>query len=85
MKALADDPIDVTQKLKFVLRQVENISEKEGNASYQYFFHFQKCLQKPPSSGSLIVGIVLNFVSTNQQNFRISQIEKICRRQNKHG
>ena len=35
MKALRDNKIDVTQKQKFVLRQVENISGKgENTISY---------------------------------------------------
>ena len=38
MKALADDKIDVTQKLKFVLLKVENISGKGENAGSQLFF-----------------------------------------------
>ena len=58
MKALADDKIDVTQKLKFVLGQVENNLGKGENAGFQHFLLFPKCFQKPFSSGSLKVGIV---------------------------
>ena len=58
MKSLADDKIDVTQKLKFVLRQGENISGKGENAGYQHFLLFQKCFQQPHSLGPLKVGIV---------------------------
>ena len=36
IKALADDKIDVIQKIKFVLGQVENILGKGENASYQH-------------------------------------------------
>ena len=58
MKALADDKIDVTQKLKFVLGQVENNLGKGENAGFQHFLLFPKCFQKPFSSGLLKVGIV---------------------------
>ena len=34
----------------------ENILGKGENAGYQHFLLFPKCFQKPPSSGSLIVG-----------------------------
>ena len=47
-KALAHNKINVTQKLKFVSRKVENILGKV----------FPKCFQKPSSSGWLKVGIV---------------------------
>ena len=40
MKAFADDKVDVTQKLKFILRQVENILGKGENAGYQQFLLF---------------------------------------------
>ena len=38
--ALADDKINVTEKLKFVLGSVENIVRKGENAGYQLFFSF---------------------------------------------
>ena len=37
MKAFADDKINVTEKLKFVLERVENIVGKGENAGYQHF------------------------------------------------
>ena len=37
LKALADDKINVTQKLKFDLGRVENIAGKGRNAGYQHF------------------------------------------------
>ena len=37
LKAVAADKIDATQKLKFILRRVENIVGKDGNSSNQYF------------------------------------------------
>ena len=57
-KVFADGNINVTLKLKFVLRWVENILRKGENAGYQHFLLFPKCFQKPPSSGSLKVGTV---------------------------
>ena len=57
-KALADDKINLTNKLKLVLGMVENILGKGENAGYQHFLLFPKCFQKPPSLGSLKVGIV---------------------------
>ena len=45
-------------KLKFVSERIENILGKRENAGYQHFLLFPKCFQKPPSLGSLKVGIV---------------------------
>ena len=58
LKALADETINVNKKLKLVLGRVENILGKAENAGYQHFLLLSKCFQKPPSSGSLKVGIV---------------------------
>ena len=40
LKSLADDRINVTEKLKFVLGRVENIMGKGENAGYQHFLLF---------------------------------------------
>ena len=40
LTALAVDKIKVTQKLKFVMGQVENIVGKGENAGYQHFLLF---------------------------------------------
>ena len=40
LKALADDKINVTKKLKCVLESVENIMGKEENADYLHFLLF---------------------------------------------
>ena len=45
-KAFADDKINVTQKLKFVLERVENVVGKGENAGYQHFLLFPPCFQK---------------------------------------
>ena len=37
LKAFADDKINVTEKLKFVLKRVENILGKGENAGYRHF------------------------------------------------
>ena len=44
--AFADDKINVTEQLKFVLGRVENIVEKGENAGYQHFLLFLPCFQK---------------------------------------
>ena len=51
-KELADNKINATKKLKFVLGMVENILGKGENAGYKHFLLFPKCFQNPLSSGS---------------------------------
>ena len=58
LKAFADDKINVTEKLKFVLGRVENFVGKGENAGYQHFLLFLQCFQKVSFTGSLKVGIV---------------------------
>ena len=58
LKALADDKINVTQKLTVSLGWVENIVGKEESAGYQHFLLFPQRFQKATFSGSLKVGIV---------------------------
>ena len=53
LKELADEKINVTEKLKFVLRRVENMVGKGQNAGYQHFVLFPQCFQKSSLSGSL--------------------------------
>ena len=43
LKAFADDQINVTQELKFVLGREENIIGKGENAGYQHFLFFPQC------------------------------------------
>ena len=57
-KAFADDKINVTDKLNFILGRVENIVGKGENADYQHFLLFPQCFQKLSLSGLLKVGIV---------------------------
>ena len=45
-KAFADVKIIVTEKLKFLLENVENIVAKGENAGYQHFLLFLQCFQK---------------------------------------
>ena len=56
--AFADDKINVTEKLKFVLKMVENIVGKGENAGYQHFLLFLQCFQKATFSRLLKVGFV---------------------------
>ena len=58
LKELADDKINVTEKLKFVLGRAENIVRKGENAGFQHFVLFPQCFQKASFTGSLKVGIV---------------------------
>ena len=51
MKDFADDKMNVTQKLNFVLGRVENIVGKGENAGYQHFLLFPQCFQKLSFSG----------------------------------
>ena len=46
LKAFADDKLNVPEKLKFILRRVENIVGKGENAGYQHFLLFSPCFQK---------------------------------------
>ena len=55
LKALADDKINTTQKLKFDLDRVDNIVGKGENAGHQYFLPFSECFQKATYTGSLNV------------------------------
>ena len=58
LKAFADDNLNMTQKLNFVVGRVENIVGKGENAGYQHFLLFPQCFQKFCAPGSLKVGIV---------------------------
>ena len=51
LKAFANNKINVTEKLKFVLGKVENIVGKGENAGYQNFLLFQQCFQKHSFQG----------------------------------
>ena len=46
LKAFANEKINVTEKLKFVLGKVINIVGKGGNAGYQRFLLFPHCFPK---------------------------------------
>ena len=46
LEAFADDTINVTQKLKFVLGRVENIVGKGENAGNQHFLLSPQCFSK---------------------------------------
>ena len=59
LKAFADNKIKLTEKMKFVLKMVENILGKGGNAGYQHFLLFPQYFQKALLSRSLKVGIAL--------------------------
>ena len=56
--AFADDKLNLTEKLKFVLGRVQNIVGKGENAGFHHFLCFPHCFQKASFSESLKVGIV---------------------------
>ena len=58
LQAFADNKINVTEKLQFVLGKVENIVGKGENAGYQHSLPFPQCFEKAAFSGSLKFGIV---------------------------
>ena len=58
LKAIADDKMKVLKMVIFVFDMIENIVEKEGNASYQYFLFLPQCFQKAFYSRSLKVRIM---------------------------
>ena len=57
-KAISDDNINRTKKLKLVYGRVENIVGKGENAGNQHFLLFPQCFQKASFPGSLKVRIV---------------------------
>ena len=46
-KAFAEDKIDVSKKMNFVLGRVENIVGNGENAGYRHFLLFPQCFEKP--------------------------------------
>ena len=58
VKDFADNKINVTRNLNFVLAWVKNISGKGENAGYLHFVLFPQWFQKLSFLGSLKVGIV---------------------------
>ena len=52
LKTFADDKLNLTENLKFVLGKVENIVGKGENAGYQHFLLFPQCFQKAFFTGS---------------------------------
>ena len=46
LKALADNKVKVTEKLKIILGRIENIVRKGENAGNQHFLLFPQCFQK---------------------------------------
>ena len=58
LKDSADDKIDLTWNLNYVLGRIENIVGKGENAGYQHFLLFTQCFRKAPFQESLKVQIV---------------------------
>ena len=58
LKGFADDKINVTQKMKFVLGRIENIVGKGENTGDQHFLLFPLCFRTVSYTGSVKVVIV---------------------------
>ena len=60
LKEFADDKINVTLTMNFVMGRVETILGKGENADNQHFLLFPQCFfpKRPPCQGSFKVGIV---------------------------
>ena len=55
---LADDKMNMTEKLNVAFGKVENIAGKIENAGYQHFLLFLQCFQKASYTDVLKVVIV---------------------------
>ena len=71
-KVFADDIINVTQKLKFILERAENIVGKGENAGHQHFLLFQQCFLKAFFTGSLKVGLCGKELNRQAENLSFS-------------
>ena len=58
LKAFADNKLNVILMMISLFDTVENTVGKGENAGYQHFFLFPKCFSKPPSLGSLKLGLL---------------------------
>ena len=57
LKAFAEDKINVTKQLEFVLGKEKTLWEKGENDGYQHFLLFPQCFQKASFTEVLEVGI----------------------------
>ena len=82
LKEFADNKMNVTNIMKFVLGRVKNILGKGENAAYQHFLLLPKCFQKLPFSVSSKSGLCgKELILSKTTNFRLFQTGKVCRRQ----
>ena len=51
MKDFADDKINMTYKMNFVIERVENIVRKGENAVYQHLLLLPQCFKRPLCQG----------------------------------
>ena len=58
LEAYADEKMNVTKIIEFLVGRVENIVGEGENTGYQHFLLFPLCSQKASFSRSLKVGIV---------------------------
>ena len=76
LKAFADNTINLTKQLKFVVGSVENFEGKGENVGYQHFLLFLQCYQKASFSRLLKVGIVCQRVKPLWQKGRNCLLQK---------
>ena len=79
MKEFADDNFKFDENGRKLSKRVENTVGKEEIARYEQFLLFSQCFQKacfPEASKGVIVWEWVN----RQKNFRLVEIETICRR-----
>ena len=72
LKAIADEILNVNEKLKFVSRRLENIVGKGENAGYLHFLLFQQCFQKASFWGLLKVSVLWSTSDENVDLFKQS-------------
>ena len=58
LKAFAEDKINVTKQLKFILERIENSVGKGESTDYPHFLLFPQCFQKLSFPDVLKLGIV---------------------------
>ena len=89
MKEFADDNFKYDENARKLSKRVENAVGKREIALYEQFLLFPQCFQKSSFPGASKGVIVWEWVKAvdcltlyQTTNFRLVQIENICRRQN---
>ena len=79
LKQSADDNFEFDEDTRKFSEWVENTVGKGEIARYEQFLLFPQCFQKAcfPGASKGVIG----YFFTRQQNFKLSQTERVCRRQ----